>query len=131
MIRKIEGQYFEMASGLLYGLVVDAELSEKLQKVMEKANAEITQLIKDNMEHVIETASSLAYPRGKQVTFRYKEKKPSIGLKSCLKLFNETSVMRSVDYLFETDMDWKDVDKIKAFAQRSIEDELDKLEGNE
>lgn len=126
MIRKIEGQYFEMASGLLYGLVVDAELSEKLQQVLDKANAEITRLIKDNKENVILTASSIAYPRGKQVKFRYKEKAPLLNLKSCLKLFNESSAMRKVDYLFETDVDWKDIDKVKAFAQRSIEDELDK-----
>lgn len=128
MTQRIKEEYYEMGASLLYGLVVDAELKEKLQKVLDKAHDEIQQLIKDNKEHVLVSSSSIAYPRGKQTSFRYIEEKPYLDVNRCLEMFDGALDMKKVEYLFKTDEDWKKIERLKAFAQRNIEDELDAKE---
>lgn len=128
MTQRIYEEYYEMGAGLLHGIIVDVELKEKLQEVLDKANDEIQQLINDNMEHVLVSSSSIVYPRGKYTSFRYIEEKPYLDVSRRLKMFDSTLDMNKVEYLFKTDEDWENIDRLKAFAQRNIEDELDAKE---
>lgn len=128
MTQKVNEQYYEAGAGLLYGLLVDAALSEKLQEVLDKAHDEIQNLIKKNMEHVVIASSATAYPRGKHTDFKYIEAKPSLGVSYYLEVFDKAFNMKKVDYVFKTDEDWSGHDKMKAYAQKAIEEELDAKE---
>jgi hypothetical protein len=83
----------------------------------------------NNLQHIKETNSNLVYPRGKQTSFNIAEPKREydMDLGRRMYLLNGALSMKRVEHLFETDERLND-DKIKAFVQRAIEDDLDREE---
>jgi hypothetical protein len=129
MIQKVEQPYFEMGFNLLAGIVVDAELKDQIEAVLCEARAKVGSLIMNNLQHIKETNSNLVYPRGKQTSFNIAEPKREydMDLGRRMYLLNGALSMKRVEHLFETDERLND-DKIKAFVQRAIEDDLDREE---
>lgn len=128
MIQRVKEDYYEMGMGLMSGLVVDATLSEKIQNVLTEASDKIKHLVKDNTEHVFMTSTGIAYPRGNQTSFQYIGNDALLTSSQCLEILCKALAMRKVDYVFRTDESWKEYNRLKAFAQRTIEDELDEKE---
>ena len=131
MVTKIQEQYYEMGFKLMSGIIVDEELAKQLQAVLEDAREKMKQLVRDNPQHCKESSSSYCYPMGKQTDFNYIAPKSWVDLNTerRLALLNEAMTMRKVQYLYESDKN--DIDHIKAFVQRSIEDEQLAGEGGE
>lgn len=129
MITKVKKPYYEMGYNLLAGIVVDEELKGQLEVILKDARTKIGVLIMKNQQHIKETNTGIAYPRGKQTSYNIAEPKrsfdPDLGRR--MYLLDGAMSMRKVEHLFETDERMTN-DKIKAFAQRSIEDELDEME---
>ncbi len=130
MIKKVKADYYEMGFGLLSGIIVDRELKEKMNAVLMDAHGKILQLLDNNRDHLKETHNSFVYPHGKQTNFFYEEPPRTfdLGYDDRKKLLAQAFAMRPVQHLFVTD-ERMTTDKIKAFAQRAIEDELDGKEG--
>lgn len=130
MIEKVKQQYFEIGFGLMSGIIVDKELKDKLEAVLMEAHGKMLQLLDNNKEHLKVTHSGLVYPHGKQTSFSYEEpaRMFDIGYDGCKELLTKALAMKPVEHLIVTD-ERMTIDKIKAFAQRAIEDELDGKDG--
>ena len=126
MIKKVKQQYYEMGFSLLSGIIVDEELKDKMEAVLMEAHGKILQLLDNNLNHLKVTHGSICYPHGKQTNFNYEEPPRTfdIGYDGCKKLLANAFAMKPVEHLIVTD-ERMTIDKIKAFAQRAIEDELD------
>ena len=118
-----------MGYNLLAGIVVDEELKDQIEAVLKEARAKVGSIRMNNRQHIKETNTGLAYPRGKQTPYNVVEPKrsfdPDLGRR--MYLLDGAMSMRKVEHLFETD-ERMTTDKVKAFAQRAIEDELDEKE---
>ena len=123
MVTKIQEQYYEMGFKLMSGIIVDEELAKQMQAIFDEAREKIKKLVLDNPQHCKETSSSYCYPMGKPTDFSYIAPKSWIDLNTerRLAMLNDALTMRKVQYLYESDKN--DIDRIKAFVQRSIEDE--------
>lgn len=123
MFQRVKGQYYEMGFRLLSGIIVDAELSDKLQGVLEDARQRICQLLDENREHLLETESSSVYPFGKQTDISYVAPKGTFSLtfEQRKELLEIALKMEPVQHVFECD--FRDIDRTKAMVQRCIEDE--------
>lgn len=123
MIQKVKQQYYEMGFRLLGGIVVDAELKNKMQEVLDEARKKIVKLIDDNHQHLKETETCLVYPFGEQADVNYIAPKSmyDLDIEKRKALLANAFTMRPVEHLFESDK--KDIYLIKSFAQRAIEDE--------
>ncbi len=123
MFQKVKGQYYEMGFHLLSGIIVDAELSDKLQGVLEETRRRICQLLDENREHLLETENSSVYPFGKQTDISYVAPKGAFSLtfEQRKGLLEIALKMEPVQHVVECD--FRDIDRTKAMAQRCIEDE--------
>lgn len=128
MIQRVKEEYYEMCMGLMSGLVVDKQLSDKIQEVLTEASGKIQHLVDSNKEHVFMTSSGLVYPRGNQTFFQYIGRDFLLTPDQCIEIFRKALAMRRVNYIFRTDESWKEYSRLKAFVQRAIEDDLDAKE---
>lgn len=127
MIQKVQEQYYEMGYALMGGMVVDEKLKSQIEAVLSQAKETIFRLIDENPNHVVVSRTSLVYPHGKQTSINYQQP-PSeydLGIDGCKQMLEPAFTMREVEHMFVSN-ERMDIDDIKAFAQRAIEDEQDK-----
>jgi len=130
-INRIEEQYYEMSYRLLPGVVFDAEIKGQVQDILNEAKNRIRDLIKKNPEHCKECENSFVYPYGKQTDFNYiaPPNWMTLTMENRLNLMDKAFGVTPVEYLFQSDK--FELDRIKAFAQRYIEDDIDRKEASD
>lgn len=112
-----------MGFHLLAGIIVDAELKEKMQAVLDDARVKIYKLLDENPHKLKVTKGLTIYPFGKTTIVSYIGPKKAYDMTTDQRknLLNVAFALNPVPCLYETDME--DEDKLKAFLQRRIEDE--------
>lgn len=130
MIQKVNEQYYEMGFHLMSGVLVDETLAPQLEAILSEAREKARKLIMENQEHILETRTSGVYPRGKSTDVYLAMPKGmfDLNLNQKLKLMESALCVKKVENVFKSDE--RGEEKVKAFAQRAIEDDLDAKGGS-
>ena len=130
MIQRLNQQYSEMGFHLMSGVLVDETLAPQLEAILSEAREKARKLIMENQEHILETKTTGVYPRGKRTDVYLAMPKGmfDLNLDQELKLMDSALCVNNVENVFKSDE--RDEEKLKAFAQRAIEDDLDAKGGS-
>ena len=130
MIQKVKQQYYEMGFHLMSGVLVDETLAPKLEAILSETREKVKKLVLENKEHILETNSCTVYPKGKSTEVSLSMPKGifDLGLKGKFKIMDSALGINKVEHVFVSDE--RSEEKVKAFAQRAIEDDLDAKGGS-
>lgn len=130
MIQKVKQQYYEMGFHLMSGVLVDETLAPQLEAILSETREKVKKLVLENKEHILETNSCTVYPRGKrtEVSLSMPKGMFDLNLNQKLKIMDSAMCVNKVEHVFVSDE--RGEEKVKAFAQRAIEDDLDAKGGS-